>query len=292
MPIDIEKLLSYPIPVVRQALTRQQTAFYALSVGLGTDPLDERQLRYVDYSRNLQALPSMALVLAHPGFWLGDPRSGVDPKSVVHGEQELEIHSQLPVEGEIVGDTRVVGLVDKGAGKGALLYTRKELRSAADNQLLASALNTTFIRGGGGFGGSAEAPTGLRTSRSEPEGEPDFCIDLQTRPEQALYYRMNGDDNPLHAVPSVASAAGYSRPILHGLCTFGVVCHALIRSLAEYDASRLRSMGLRFTSPVLPGETIRSEIWRDGSFRARALERDALIVSNGSASFAAGPVQR
>jgi acyl dehydratase len=289
MPIEVEKLLSYPIPVVRQTLTRQQTAFYALSVGLGIDPLDERQLRYVDYSRDLQALPSLALVLGHPGFWLGDARSGVDPKSVVHGEQELTLHSELPVEGDVIGETRIVGLVDKGAGNGALLYTRKEVRNADDNRLLASTLNTTFLRGGGGFGGDSSA---LRGSHALPESKPDFCIDLPTRPEQALYYRMNGDDNPLHADPAVAMAAGFSRPILHGLCTFGIVCHALLSTLANYDASRLRSMALRFSSPVLPGETIRSEIWRDGSFRARVLERDALVVSNGLASFAADPAQR
>lgn len=289
MPIEVEKLLSYPIPVVRQTLTRQQTAFYALSVGLGIDPLDERQLRYVDYCRNLQAMPSLALVLGHPGFWLGDARSGVDPKSVVHGEQELTLHSELPVEGDVIGETRIVGLVDKGAGNGALLYTRKEVRSADDDRLLASTLNTTFLRGGGGFGGDSRA---LRGSHTLPESKPDFCIDLQTRPEQALYYRMNGDDNPLHADPAVAMAAGFSRPILHGLCTFGIVCHALLSTLANYDASRLRSMALRFSSPVLPGETIRSEIWRDGSFRARVLERDALVVSNGLASFAADPAQR
>lgn len=290
MPIDVEKLLSYPIPVIHQTLTRQQTAFYALSVGLGADPMDERQLRYVDYSRDLQVLPSQALVLAHPGFWLGDPQSGVDPKRVVHGEQSLEIHSPLPVAGEVVSETKIVDLVDKGPGNGALLYTRKELRRADDNRLLASTLNTTFIRGGGGFGGNP-APTSAWGASRTPEGEPEICVDLQTRPEQALYYRMNGDDNPLHADPSVASAAGFSRPILHGLCTFGVVCHALISALANYDASRLRSMSLRFSAPVLPGETIRTEIWRDGSFRARVLERDVLVVSNGAATFADDPAQ-
>lgn len=289
MPIEVEKLLSYPIPVVRQTLTRQQTAFYALSVGLGGDPTDERQLRYVDYRRDLLALPSLALVLGHPGFWLGSARSGVDPKSVIHGEQELTLHDVLPVEGELIGETRIVGLVDKGAGNGALLYLRKEVSSAADDRLLASTLNTIFLRGGGGFGGDSSL---LRTAHALPDTPPDFYVDLPTRPEQALYYRMNGDDNPLHADPAVALGAGFSRPILHGLCTFGIVCHAVLGTLAGYDASRLRSMALRFSSPVLPGETIRSEIWRDGSFRARVLERDALVVSNGLASVVTDTAQR
>ncbi|MCI1024483.1 MaoC family dehydratase N-terminal domain-containing protein [Pseudomonas putida] len=283
MPIEIEKLLDYPIPVVRQTLTRQQTALYALSVGMGCDPLDERQLGYVDFRRDLNAMPSMALVLGHPGFWLGDPRSGVDPKCVVHGEQEITLHAPLPVEGQVIGSTKILGVADKGPGQGALLYTQKEVRNAESGQLLASTLSTTFLRGGGGFGGDS---TPLRSSHQVPDAEPDFCVDLPTRPEQALYYRINGDDNPLHADPAVARAAGFSRPILHGLCTFGVVCHALLKTLGNYDAGALRSMALRFSAPVLPGETIRSEIWRDGSFRARVLERDALVVSNGLATFA------
>ncbi|MBP2839277.1 MaoC/PaaZ C-terminal domain-containing protein [Pseudomonas sp. PNP] len=283
MPIDVEKLLSYPIPEVRQSLTRQQTAFYALSVGVGCEPLDERQLRFVDYRRDLQALPSMALVLGHPGFWLGDPQSGVDPKSVVHGEQAITLHADLPVEGDVIGKTEIVGLVDKGEGQGALLYTRKHIHAVDDGRLLASTLSTTFLRGGGGFGGD-NTPQGR--AHVTPDTAPDFSIDLPTRPEQALYYRMNGDDNPLHADPAVAKAAGFTQPILHGLCTFGVVCHALIRTLGRYDPTSLRSMALRFSSPVLPGETLRSEIWRDGSFRARVVERDALVVSNGLATFA------
>lgn len=280
MPIEVDKLLSYAIPTVKQVLTRRDTAFYALSVGLGQDPEDPRQLRYVDYSRDIQALPSMALVLAHPGFWLADPQSGVDATKVVHGEQELTLHALMPVEGELVSETTIAGLVDKGAGQGALLYTRKQLIDEASGTLIASTLNTTFIRGGGGFGGSSEP---LKSSPTLPSGEPDFVVDLPTRAEQALYYRMNGDDNPLHADPSVAIRAGFSRPILHGLCTFGVVCHALVRSLADYDASLLRGMSLRFSSPVYPGETIRSEIWRDGSFQARVVERDVVVVSSGMA---------
>lgn len=283
MPIEVDKLLGYAIPTVRQVLTRGQTAFYALSVGLGCDPMDERQLRYVDYRRDLCALPSLPLVLGHPGFWLGDPRSGVNPLTVVHGEEEFTVHDTLPVEGELIGETRIVGLADKGPGQGALLYTEKQVRDARDGRLLASTLRTTFLRGGGGFGGD---PHALRPSHALPESAPDVCVDMPTRPEQALYYRMNGDDNPLHANPAVAAEAGFSRPILHGLCTFGIVCHALLKTLCDYDARRLRGMRLRFSAPVLPGETIRIEIWRDGSFRARVLERDVIAVTNGLATFA------
>lgn len=282
MPIDADQLLSYPIPSVRQRLTAREAAFYALSVGLGQDPEDERQLRYVDFTQSISVLPSMALVLAHPGFWLGDPRSGVDATQVVHGEQALTLHQPLPVDTDLTSETVIDGVVDKGPGQGALLYTRKTLKNAGNGELIASTVNTTFIRGGGGFGGGdvPRAP-----SLPQPEGEPAFVVDLPTRPEQALYYRMNGDDNPLHADPQVAAKAGFPRPILHGLCSFGVVCHALVRSLCDYQGERLREMSLRFAAPVYPGETLRCEIWRDGAFRAWVVEREVLVISHGRASW-------
>jgi acyl dehydratase len=277
MAIDYEKLLNFPIPEVRQTLTRRDSVFYALSVGLGQDPMDERQLDFVDHHRDLKAMPSMAVVLGHPGFWLRNHETGVDAVRVVHGEQGIEIHRPLPVEGEIIGTTRVTGIVDKGEGKGALLYSEKQV-CGADGTLYATTRSTTFLRGDGGFGG----PSGpVKPPHPEPEGEPYIVVDLPTRPEQALYYRLNGDDNPLHASPSVAAKAGFPRPILHGLCTLGVVTHALIRALADYDSAALKSLDLRFSSPVYPGETIRTEIWRDGAFRARLLERDVVVVNNG-----------
>ncbi|MBU2089485.1 MAG: MaoC family dehydratase N-terminal domain-containing protein [Alphaproteobacteria bacterium] len=279
MAINPDTLLNFPIPEVRQILTRRDSVFYALSIGLGHDPMDERQLDFVDHHRTLQAMPSMAVVLGHPGFWLGNPATGVDAVRIVHGEQGIEIHKPLPVEGEIIGTTRVTGLVDKGEGKGALLYSEKEVRGA-DGTLYATTRSTTFLRGDGGFGG----PSGpVKTPHPTPETAPDLVVDLPTRPEQALYYRLNGDDNPLHANPAVAIKAGFPRPILHGLCTLGVVTHALVRALAGYDSSALKSLDLRFSSPVFPGETIRTEIWRDGAFRARVLERDVVVVTNGHA---------
>jgi len=281
--IDYEKLLNFPIPEVRQRLSRRDTVFYALSVGLSQDPLDRRQLDYTDAQRQLRALPSMAVVLGHPGFWLSNPETGVDAVRLVHGEQSIVLHRPLPVEGEIIGRTRVTGLVDKGAGKGALLYSEKQVIDAASGELLAVTGSTTFLRGDGGFGG----PSGpVKPANPVPEAAPDRVVDLPTRPEQALYYRLNGDDNPLHVDPDVAERAGFPRPILHGLCTLGVVAHALLRELGNYEARSMKSMSLRFSAPVYPGETIRTEIWNNGAFRARVLERDAIVVNNGAAAFA------
>lgn len=280
MPIEYEKLLNFPIPEIRQTLRWQDTALYNFSVGLGQDPMDKPQLDFL-YEPRLKALPSLAVVLGYPGFWVRDPASGVDWVKVVHGEQSLILHKPLPVAGEIIGTSRVTGIVDRGAGKGAMIYSAREVKDAKTGELLATLEMTTFARGDGGFGGPAGP---VRQPHPEPEGAPDITLDLPTRPEQALVYRLNGDHNPLHIDPDVAEAAGFDRPILHGLCTFGVVCHALLKSLCGYEPARFGRMDLRFSSPVFPGETIRTEIWKQeggAAFRARVLERDKVVVSNG-----------
>jgi acyl dehydratase len=277
--IDPEKLLNYPIPEVRQQVTQRDTIFYALSIGLGQDPMDRRQLDFLDHHRALKAFPSIAVVLGHPGFWAARPDTGIDAVRVVHGEQGIVWHHPIPVEGEIIGRTRITGLIDKGAGKGALMYSEKQVIEAASGKLLATLTSTTFLRGDGGFGG----PSGpVKPVHPVPERAPALSLDLATRPEQALYYRLNGDDNPLHADPDFAARAGFPRPILHGLCTLGVVCHALLKTLCDYDPAGLKEMDLRFSSPVYPGETIRTEIWpEEGAFRARVVERDVIVVNNG-----------
>lgn len=281
--IDPARLLAYELPPVRQTLTARDTILYALSVGLGQDPLDPAQLDFVDHHRALKAVPSMAVVLGYPGFWLQDPATTVDVIRLVHGEQGLQLHRPVPVASELIGQTRITGLVDKGPGRGALLYTEKTLTDAASGDLVATATATTVLRADGGFGGD---PGPMKPPHPTPSGQPDQVVDLSTRPEQALLYRLLGDDNPLHADPAMAAAAGFPRPILHGLCTFGTVTHALLRALCGYDPARLRSIDLRFSAPVFPGETIRTEIFADGAFRPRVLERDVIVVNNGKASIA------
>jgi acyl dehydratase len=282
MPIQYENLLNYKIPDVHHTLTKRDTAFYALSCGLGADPTDQAQLDYVDFHREMKVLPSMPVVMGYPGSFLTDPATGIDAVKVVHGEQTVEIFRPLPAEGEIIGRNRVASLVDKGEGRGALMVTEREVIDAASGDILALATATVFLRGDGGFGG----PSGPVTPPHKmPEGAPDLAIDLPTRPEQALYYRLNGDDNPLHADPGFAARAGFPRPILHGLCTFGVVAHALVRGLSGGEPGRIKKFGCRFSAPVFPGETIRTEFWRDGSFRALVVERDVVVVNHGFAVF-------
>ncbi|GGC36181.1 MaoC family protein [Siccirubricoccus deserti] len=280
MPIVYDKLINYPIPEVRQRLRWQDVALYNFSVGLGQDPMDEKQLDFV-YEPRLKVMPSMPVVLGSPGFWSRNPDTGIDWVKIVHGEQGLTLHKPLPTEGEIIGRSRITGIVDRGAGKGALMYSEREVVDAATGERLATLTSTSFLRGDGGFGGPAGP---VQQPHPEPERAPDVTLELATRPEQALVYRLNSDLNPLHIDPQVAKAAGFPRPILHGLCTFGTVCHALLRSLCDYDTTRFGRMNLRFSSPVYPGETIRTEIWHEeggAAFRARVVERDKVVVSNG-----------
>ena len=282
MPLDPARLLAYPIPRATQIVSPRDAAFYALSVGLAQDPVDERQLAFVDPDRGPALMPSWALVMAHPGFWLGDPATGVDPASVLHAEQAIELLAPLPCEGRITSESRITGLIDKGVGKAALLITETLLRNEAGANV-ARLERTTFLRGAGGFRDDARPSDPPVTM---PDRRPDHVIDLATRPEQALFYRLNGDLNPLHASPALAARAGFERPILHGLCTAGVICHALLRALVDYDARRLSGFRLRFSGPVYPGETIRTEVWSEGAFRARVIERDAAVIDGGMAKLA------
>lgn len=285
MSIDYDRLLAREFPVVEHRYTRKETLLYALGVGLGADPMDTGQLRFV-YEKDLRALPTMAAVLASPGFWAREPDTGIDWVRVLHGEQEMDFHKPLPAEGTVRAQTRITGIVDKGAGKGALIYTQREGVDADSGERLFSVVQTTFARGDGGFGGPAGP---VRQSHPVPDTAPQACCDLPTLPQAALIYRLSGDCNPLHADPDVAAQAGFRQPILHGLCTLGVAGHALLKTCCDYDPERLKSIRVRFTAPVYPGETLRTEIWRDGaliSFRARALERDVVVLSNGRAEVA------
>lgn len=261
----------------------EDTILYALATGFGADPLDAGQLRYV-YEDGLIALPCMSLVLGYPGFWLKQAEFDVDWPKVLHAEEAFEIHAPLPVAGTVIGRTRVTAVVDRGADKGAFIHSTKEVRAAADGRLLATVRSTSVARGDGGGGSAGEAPTAARIEW--PVRAPDLVCDLPTLPQQALLYRLCGDLNPLHADPAVARQGGFERPILHGRCTMGIAQHAIVRSLCDYDATRLRAMRLRFTAPFYPGETLRTRLWRDGAqvlFDAASVERGVTVLGHGVA---------
>ena len=285
MPIDHDKLMNWPFQDLEHRYTERDTILYALGVGCGHNPMDRTDLRFV-YEDGLRVLPTMAVVLGYPGFWLKDHATGIDWRKVLHGEQGLILHRPLPTAATVIGKSRVTGIVDKGEGKGALMYSERDVVEQASGDLLCTVTSTTFLRGEGGFGG----PTGPSPApHPVPERAPDQTVDLPTLPQAALIYRLSGDTNPLHADPEIAAQAGFPRPILHGLGTYGVAGRAVLRACCDDDPSRLKTLNVRFSAPVFTGETIRTELWRDGamvSFRCRVVERDVVVLNNGLAMLA------
>jgi acyl dehydratase len=283
MALAYDKLMSFRIPEAEQHLTQRDTMLYALGVGLGSDPCDTNQLKFV-YEKQLEALPTMAIILGYAGGWAAKhPELGVTTTHTVHGEQGFRILKPLPVEGDLIGQTRLTGVFDKGEGKGALIMSENTVREKQTGEVVCTLTSTTFARADGGFGGPS-GPT--KELHRVPETAPQFVCDLPTLPQAALIYRLSGDYNPLHADPAHARKVGFKMPILHGRGTFGVVGHAILKTLCDYDCSRFVAMEGRFSSPVYPGETIRTEMWKDGnvvSFKATVPARGVTVLSNGRA---------
>ncbi|GAB1577782.1 MaoC/PaaZ C-terminal domain-containing protein [Bordetella petrii] len=281
--MDYDTIKNWRFEDIRHRYDDKDTMLYALGIGLGHDPLDADQLRYV-YERDLRAFPTLATVLAHPGFWMNDPRAGIDWVRLVHGEQRLALHAPLPASGTVVGKSRITHVIDKGADKGALVITERKLHDES-GACLATLRQTTFCRGDGGLARSDDSPAPLAPA---PTRAPDRQCSLAVAPNAALLYRLNADRNPLHADPEVARRAGYPQPILHGLCTYGMAAHAIVRSWCDYDAARLTSLDARFSAPVYPGETLQFDMWRgaDGAlqFTVRAPARDVVVMSHGAAT--------
>ncbi|KAF1044215.1 MaoC/PaaZ C-terminal domain-containing protein [Xylophilus sp.] len=281
MPLNAGALRDWVFDERHQTYTDRDTMLYALSVGFGADPVDERELPFV-YERELRAVPSMAATLCHLGAWIGDPRTGATRAKVVHGEQRMAFHAPLPPAGQLVSRARVAGVEDKGADKGALVHTERVISDARTGQELVTIVQTSFCRADGGFDGSF----GRFAPHALPDRVPDRSDEVATRADAALLYRLNVDRNPLHADPEVARRAGFQRPILHGLCTYGIAARVLLARWLDYDPARLASLDVRFSSAVLPGETLRIESWRDGdvlSFQAFVAGREKKVLDNGRA---------
>jgi acyl dehydratase len=280
--LDPDALKATVFPELEHTYTARDTMLYALGVGLGFDPLDGNQLRFV-YEKNLQAMPTLAVILGYPGFWMQRPETGIDWVKVVHGEERLRIHQPIPPSGTVVGRMRVTAVIDKGRDKGALVVTRREVRDKATDKLLATVEHVTFCRGDGGCGGGDPPPAALP---AVPQTPPSLRCELPTLPQAALIYRLVSDYNPLHADPEVAAKAGFPKPILHGLGTYGVAAHALLRTLCDYDPARLKRFDCRFSAPFFPGERLITEMWPNGntiSFQARSAERGVIVLANGVA---------
>lgn len=260
----------------RFELTADMTRLYNLSVGFGrsTDVWERAFL----LEPGLSAAPTLCTQL---GLKLDTvTRSGLSFAHLVHGEQRLTLHAPLPPAFCYEASERVTAVVDKGEGRGALVYLEKTITPEGAAEPICTLETTVFARadGGCGDGGSVKTKT-----HSIPGSSPAATIAFDVRPEQAHVHALCGDDNPLHRDPDVARAAGFPKPILQGLCTYGITCRAIMEHVrASPDA--VAAFEARFSAPVFPGETIGIDLWRDGdvvSFRARVPERNAVVLDNG-----------
>lgn len=295
MAIDVSAVRNWVFPDLRQSYTEKDTILYALALGYGSQPQDRSQLAFV-YEDGLQVVPTMTTTLCHPGFWISDPRTGIDASRAVHGEHRVSFHTPLPPHGCVRGRTRVADIVDKGRDKGALLIFERTLHDDSTGALLATIEHHTLCRADGGFSGVEPARAAAAPRRAEAAHHLDHVVDIDSLPQAALIYRLSADPNPLHADPDVARKAGFPRPILHGLCTYGIACRGILQACAPREPGRLESLAVRFSAPVFPGETLRTEIWNDGvdsdgrqglGFRCLVPQRNTVVISNGRATLAA-----
>lgn len=260
MPIDLDVALGAELDPVEFSWSSSDVQLYHLGLGAGADPMSPKELRYLTDGAP-QVLPTFSSVAST--FHMTEPPKvnfpGIDIElsRVLHASEAVSVPAPLPAAGTARAVTRFTDIWDKG--KAAVLVNETTVTDP-QGKVLWTTKRSIFARGEGGFGGER----GPSTSTQTPDRAPDFEIDIPVLPQQALLYRLCGDRNPLHSDPEFASAAGFPRPILHGLCTYGMTCKALVDTLLDSDASRVGSYGARFAGVVFPGETIRASAWRDG----------------------------
>lgn len=264
MPIDLDQALGAELPETSFSWTESDVLLYHLGIGFGSRPgdnTDAHTLRFTNDSSDLQVLPSFGVVA--PTFHdtepprVSFPGIEIDLAKVVHGSQSVEVHRPTPTSGSGTLRTRIVEVWDKGS---AAVVVQEGSAVDEAGEALWTTRSSIFAKGEGGFGGER----GPSSKTEPPEGEPDLDTSYAVSPQQALLYRLCGDRNPLHADPGFAERAGFPAPILHGLCTYGIVLREVVQGLLGSDASAVRSFGARFAGIVFPGETIRVQAWDQG----------------------------
>jgi len=285
MTLNYDELMATAVDNLQLTYADTETMLYAQSIGFGRDPVAQKELPYVfEQGRPLRTVPSMASVLVPDMF---PPDLGWDFTQVLHAEQRLQLHRPLPAAANLLVNKRIVDIFDRGPKRGAIILFEADGRLAKDDTAVFSLGMTVIARGDGGFGGtSGSGPAPHRA----PRRDPDLSCNSDTRIDQALLFRLNGDRNPLHADPATANRAGFGVPILHGLCTYGIACHAILQTICDYDDTLIKGFDARFSAPVMPGDTIRTDMWQERnivSFRCTAVERDVMVLRNGKCTLTA-----
>jgi acyl dehydratase len=279
MPIDVSKAVGAEMPALPFEYDHKTVILYALGVGAGAEA-DDLKFCY-ENPPGLFVLPTFGVVPPFPALMaiFGVEGLEINPMMILHGEQYLEIRKQPdPTGGKLTTRSKVANIYDKG--KGALLELEAETVDDAGDVVYFNRFGT-FVRGEGGFGGEK----GPAPGNEPPDRAPDKVVEMPTLPQQALLYRLSGDPNPLHADPAFAGMAGFEKPILHGLCTFGIACRAILKEYCDNDPARFKSVKVRFSRHVFPGETIVTEMWDAGDgkvlFQAKTAERpDEISITN------------
>lgn len=279
MPIDVERAVGAELPATSYSWTEEDVILYNLGVGAGSAPNDPAELKYA-YEADLKAVPAFGTI---PPFGtmmsLGSVEGlDVDLSRILHGDQTLTVHSPIPTSGTVSQSGQVVDIYDKG--KGALIVMEVMSKLDKTGQPLFTNRSGIYVRGEGGFGGDSGPPA----ANIAPDRDPDHIVESATLPQQALLYRMaSGDKNPLHADPAFAAFAGFERPILHGLCTYGIVIKAVVDSALGGEPERVETYTARFSGHVFPGETLVTKVWEEEDrylIEAETKERGKTVLSN------------
>jgi acyl dehydratase len=275
MAFEARRLLDWTFEPVRQSYRERDAILYALGVGLPDDPLNANELEFLLEDR-LKVLPTFAVTLATPGMWVKAPALEIDWMRLLHAAQAATFHRQLPPTAEIVGHARIKSVYDRGREKGAVVVVERRILDASSEAPYCTIEQTLILRGNGGFGG--EAPPRVDSPKPPPR-EPDRRSVALISARAALIYRLSGDLNPLHADPLIAKKAGFERPILHGLASYGIAGAQVLKAFGGNDPARLRSLSMRFAGVVMPGDRLDFSFWQDGAtiiFEARAGNRTVL----------------
>ncbi len=278
MPIDPKKAMAATLPPAESSWDADDVILYHLGIGAGVGKAtDPKELEYT-YERNLKVLPSFAVIPVFGALGgLGSiPGIDINFAMVLHGEQDVEIHRPLPVAAKVESQGRVAGIYDKG--KAGLIVLEVATREKGGEPLFTNRF-TIFARGEGGFGGEP----GPKPGNEAPSRGADAVVETPTVSHQALLYRLSGDKNPLHADPDFAKMGGFDTPILHGLCSFGIVCKAAVDAMLDGAVDRVAGYQARFAGVVFPGETIVTSLWKeDGKIliAATTKERGKPVLSN------------